>query len=197
MQVGRPVLGRTLVALAGAATHLNGLHCRGFSPCMAYQEAAAATFSAAANVGYTRGEVDHHESQAIPYIVPPGVAEVHVALLCLSYEVRGSTPHPSIAIELVDGSGVQVDAGCVWSRDDGTLPGHETNVGNDYYLTPYLVESSTHDATDPTSQTGPRRISTDPDGDGGHDGEVLVFLLTGVYVRVIGLYVIPVPVVTL
>ena len=191
MHIARPVKGASLVGLAGAFNHLNALHARGFSPVGCYQLARLASASAE-DIGYIEGEV-LNETHHVPYYVPPGVALLHVAMLVLSYET-GGTADPSVTMDIRDDAGGTIDEGCTWARAEGTMPGHERLMRGRYRLYPALIESAVAFlSTDPTSgPTGPRRLSVS-----GKDGDVVVLRVVTVRAMLVGLFVLPVPPVSL
>lgn len=191
MRVGRPVVGRTLGALAGALNHINGLHCRGFAPIGCYQ-LARLTGSPLEDIGYVVDEA-LNETHRIPYYVPPGVALLHVAAIVLSYETGGEAT-PSLTIDILSGAGASIDEGCAWDRATGTMPGSERGQYSFYELLPALIESAAaFRSTDPTSgPTGPRRLSV-----AGKDGDVVILRVVTVRAMMVALYILPLPPVTL
>lgn len=187
--MGRPVLGRTLVAMAGALNHLNALQARGFAPVSIMQGPALAVADVD-DVGYFHAEPARYESIWAPYYVPEGVDLLHVALVCLSWE-RDGTQAPEVTVDVVEsGLVAMVDEGCTWTRATGALPGDEFSVAGDDYLRPYLIESSTRfQAADPTSgPTDPRRLSV-----GSKAGSMVVIRVATIRCQVVALFVLPVP----
>ena len=184
---GKPVLGRTLVTMAGALNHLNGIHARGFAPTLGFQDPWATW-----TTGFVRGEPDKYETQRVPYHVPPGVTDVHVVMFCLSYETGGADI-PHVDVSVVDSVGATVDVGCFWDRVDGTLPGVETRFRGSWHLLPYMVESANRQSSDILgTPSARRRLSV-----AGHDGEVVVFKIDCLRTRVLSFFALPVPAVTL
>lgn len=187
--MGRPVLGRTLVAMAGALNHLNALQARGFAPVSIMQGPALAVADAD-DVGYFHAQPDRYESVWAPYYVPKGVDLLHVAIVCLSFETGGDQdPEVTVTVEASTLVSV-VDEGCTWTRATGALPGDEFSVAGDDYLRPFLIESSTRfQAADPTSgPTDPRRLSV-----GTKAGDMVVVKVATVRCQVVALYILPVP----
>lgn len=193
--IAESVLGRTLVTMAGAFNHLNAIHARGFVPAMVWQ-GPSFTAADASDVGYQIGSETvnlsgtRYETIYVPFWVPKAVDLLHIVLVCLSYESGGSN-NPVVTVTIDDTSGVDVDDGCTWTREAGTIPGSETNVGGEFYLRPFVVESTKRfQAADPAAGTpsDPRSLSV-----GSKAGSVVVAKISCDSARVIAAAFFPLP----
>lgn len=137
IESGRPVLGRTLTAFAGALNHINGLHARGWYPVTGFQLASLAAADTD-DVGFIKTERDH-EHHRIPMYVAKGVTLLRVAVVALAYET-GGTDEPEVAVSVYDSGGAAVDAGFTLLRGNGSLPGGEHEVAGANYLIPFVGE---------------------------------------------------------
>lgn len=190
-RIGEPVIGRTLVSMAGACNHLTGLHLRGFNPTSVYMNEALAVANAS-DVGYYLDEPTKYESHRIPYYVPLGVDLLHVVAWCMSYQ-SGGTNTPEVAVKIVDSTGADVDKGARWTRADGSLPGDEIGSAQGWRLPPFMIESAQFSVANPlAAETGPRWLSC-----GAEEGNIVVIKVDTQRCRLASLYLLPVPPVTL
>ncbi len=137
IESGRPVLGRTMTAFAGALNHINGLHARGWYPVTGFQLARLPAANAA-DMGFISTERDH-EHHRIPMYVAKGVTLLRVAVVALAYE-DGGTDEPEVEVSVYDSGGVAVDAGFSMLRGNGSLPGGEFEVRGANFLVPFVGE---------------------------------------------------------
>jgi hypothetical protein len=113
--IGAPVLGRTLVGLAGALTHLAAVQCAGFVPISAYQGKSISGDDD--DDGWMLGEAEDEEHR-VPVYVPMGVDAVTVHLVVMGY-AEGGTEAPEVSVSVIDGLGGVVDAGFTLDRATG------------------------------------------------------------------------------
>lgn len=185
VKIGKPVLSRSLVRLAGNLNHLNGIQARGFSPATAFQDGFDNILP---GNQFHVGEPDKYESSRILYWVPPGVTTLHFSMMCMSY-ASGGNQVPHVDVSIVTTLGVDVDVGCYFDRDVGTLPGLEKKLHGDWQLMPYLVEPPDRPPTDILGvPSSPRRLSV-----AGQDGEIVVFKIEALRTRVLSFHILPIP----
>jgi len=193
IDAGLPVFGRTLATLAGALNHLQGWHCRGFAASDVWQ-GGQLTPGDSDDVGYILRQPEAHGEMAIPYYVSTGVEWVHVVLHVLSRAAGGATT-PRVRVRVETASEVVIDDGVEWDRGSGTLPGSEdaTRAGTPLLL-PFRVESSESTVGDPTPgvPTAPRRLYV-----GSEVGSIVIVRAVTERARIVGVHIIPEPLVTL
>lgn len=187
LQAGDPVLSRSATVLAGALTHLQGLHCAGLAPASTYLQAHAGTpGSGNYDLGWHTGEPDDEELR-VAYYVPIGVDLLYVCAHVLAYGSGGGSV-PDVTITVEDSGGTTIDEGMIWTRP-ATLPGNDRRgQATKFILAPFKVESADRfTASDPTTgPTGPRYLSV-----GSKAGDVVVIKAVTTKARIVSLYCMP------
>lgn len=188
LEAGRPVLARSATVLAGGITHLQGLHCAGFSPTSTYlQPHAGAPGALKFDLGWHWGEPEN-ETVRTPYYVPVGVNLLYVCAEVLAYGT-GGTSAPEVTITVEDSGGGAVDEGMTWTRPATMVGADERGQATKFIITPTKIESRDRfTSSDPTTgPTGPRYLSV-----GSKAGQVVVVKVVTTHTRIISLFLMPV-----
>ena len=178
---GAPVVGRTLVGMAGALTHLTAVQCRGFTAAVAYQGTGGS-----ADGYYTASDLEAHETADSLVWVGAGVSRLAVYV---TYLARSSGDAPSIAASLCDASLVEVDAGWRVERNGGLGLPTDSFRARQTYLRPVTLSPVMR----PPADIGVQRTVADLLSTDGASDVMMVVRVVAELARIVSVYVLPEP----
>jgi hypothetical protein len=123
VQNARPVRGATLGGIVYALACLVGYRGRGWRTWI-----PTVRHSSIADTGLAFGLSDRTEEHSLWCQLSPHTSHLELVAV-VSSRTSGGTTAPYVEVSAYDGSGVALDVGVRWGRDDGTLPGSDAPDG--------------------------------------------------------------------